>query len=74
MYYYGYNGGYTTGNSVGYNTYPGYSYGGYSNGYGFSAAMILVLFILLVVIFGAGFLNGNNNCCNNQNNCNCGCN
>lgn len=62
MYYYGYSGGYGTN---GYNnycpTYGGYGYGGYgNNGYGYGAAIILVLFILLVVVFGAGFLNYNN--------------
>ena len=49
MYYYGYNGG----NNM---YYPGY----YSNGYGYGAAFILVLFILLVIIFGVGFINNNN--------------
>jgi len=61
MYYYGYSGGY--GNSYGYNPCcNGYGGGyGYSNGgYGYGAAIILVLFILLVVVFGAGFLNYNN--------------
>ena len=68
MYYYGYNGGYSAGNSMNYNTYPGY----YNSSYGYGAAFILVLFILLVIIFGVGFINnGNNhehgthNCCNN---------
>ena len=49
MYYYGgYSGGY--GNSCGCMGYPnyGYGYGGYNNG----AAIILVLFILLVIIIG----------------------
>lgn len=64
MYYYGYNGGYAGGNSMMYNSYPGY----YSNGYGYGAAIILVLFILLVIIFGVGFIN------NNGYNSNCGCN
>ncbi len=63
MYYYGYNGGYTNGNSMMYNNYP---YVG--NNYGYGAAIILVLFILLVIIFGAGFINNSNqpvsNCCN----------
>jgi ABC-type sugar transport system permease subunit len=57
MYYYGgYNGGY--GNM---NPYTAYypTYNSASNGYG--AAIILVLFILLVVVFGAGFLNVNHN-------------
>ena len=66
MYYYGYNGGYAN-NSMMYNTYPGY----YSNSYGYGAAFILVLFILLVIIFGVGFVNNNNfenpgrKCCGN---------
>ena len=61
MNYYGYTSGY------GMNPYA-YSYGGCSNftpyyggGYGYGAAIILVLFILLVVVFGAGFLNNNFN-------------
>ncbi len=60
MYYYGYQGGY------GYNS-PccggGYAYpaGGYPNqgGTGYGAAIILVLFILLVIVIGARWL-GNN--------------
>ena len=56
MYYYGYNGGYSGGNPMTYQTYPGY----YSEGYGSGAAFILVLFILLVIIFGVGFINNNN--------------
>ncbi len=58
MYYYGYNGGYAGGNAMTYPTYPTYYY----NGYGYGAAFILVLFILLVIIFGVGFLNNGNNC------------
>jgi len=58
MYYYGYNGGYTGGNAISYPAYPSY----YSNGYGYTAAFILVLFILLVIIFGVGFFNNGNNC------------
>ncbi len=59
MYYYGYQGGY------GYNSpccggyaYPAY---GYQNqgGTGYGAAIILVLFILLVIVIGARWL-GNN--------------
>ncbi len=53
MYYYGYNGGYGTLNGMNYNTYPGY----YTSSYGYGAAFILVLFILLVIIFGVGFIN-----------------
>ncbi len=61
MYYYGYQGGY---NNY-YPTYGGYGNYGYGcgNSYGYTGAIILVLFILLVVVFGAGFLN--NGCCNN---------
>ncbi len=58
MYYYGYNGGYAGGNGMCYNAYPTY-YG--NNGYGYGAAFILVLFILLVIIFGVGFINNGNN-------------
>ena len=58
MYYYGYQGGY------GYNspccggyTYPAYGYSNQGTGYG--AAIILVLFILLVIVIGARWF-GNN--------------
>lgn len=61
MYYYGYNGGYAGGNSMYYNTYPGYT----TSGYGYGAAFILVLFILLVIIFGVGFVNNDHHHCNN---------
>ena len=54
MYYYGNNGYY--GNS--YN--PCQSYIGYTNG-GIGAAIWIVLFILLVIIIGAGWFNTNNN-------------
>ncbi len=64
MYYYGYNGGYAANQN--YNTYPGY----YSSGYSYGAAFILVLFILLVIIFGVGFIN-NNNFDNNPRKCSC---
>ena len=64
MYYYGYNGGYAT---QGYNTYPGY----YQNGYSYGSAFILVLFILLVIIFGVGFINTNNFDNNNGKRCCC---
>ena len=63
MYYYGYNGGYTGGTGM-YNTYPGY----YTTGYGYGPAIILVLFILLVIIFGVGFINNNSCGCNTCNN------
>lgn len=55
--YYGYSGGYGNPCCGGY-SYPQYYGGCGGNGYG--AAIILVLFILLVVVFGAGFLNYNN--------------
>lgn len=65
MYYYGYNGGYAN-NGLYYGNYGNTCCG--SNGYGYGAAIILVLFILLVIIFGVGFWN--NNGCNRCNNCN----
>ena len=60
MYYYGgYSGGYGTsvcgcGGTQNY-AYPSYGYSGYgygNYGYGNSAAIVLVLFILLVIIIG----------------------
>lgn len=56
MYYYGYNGYGTNANACcgGYG-YPQYGYP--AGGCGYGAAIILVLFILLVIVFGAGFLN-----------------
>lgn len=54
MYYYG-----------GYQGYGGYPYGGCSNNYGggfgtgYGAAIILVLFILLVIVIGARAFDGN---------------
>ena len=63
MYYYGYSGGYgynnpcCGGNQGGY-VYPVNTGYGYNNGLG--AAIILVLFILLVIVIGAGFFNRNN--------------
>jgi hypothetical protein len=56
MYYYGNNGYY--GGSYGMNQcYP--QYAGYTSGYGLGAAIWIVLFILLVIIIGAGW-NWNN--------------
>ncbi len=55
MYYYGNNGYY--GN---YNATPTCGYVGYTNGGGIGAAIWIVLFILLVIIIGAGW-NWNNN-------------
>ena len=56
MYYYGNNGYY--GN---YNAAPSCGYVGYTNGGGIGAAIWIVLFILLVIIIGAGWNWGNNN-------------
>lgn len=53
MYYYGNTGYY------GANTCP--TYAGYTSGYGIGAAIWIVLFILLVIILGAGFWNNSNN-------------
>lgn len=61
MYYYGYNNGYMGGNQGYYNN-PCYNNGfvGYTQGgYGFGAALWIVLFILLVIIIGAGWTFGN---------------
>ena len=55
MYYYGNNGYY--GNSC-YNPAP--SYVGYTYGTGIGAAIWIVLFILLVIIIGAGWFQNNN--------------
>lgn len=56
MYYYGYNGGYNAGCGVQpCNT----GYVGTTGGYGFGAALWIVLFILLVIIIGAGWSSGN---------------
>lgn len=58
MYYYGYNNGYGSNyqNPCCNNGYLGYTTGGY----GFGAALWIVLFILLVIIIGAGWYGGNN--------------
>ncbi len=58
MYYYGNNGYYAP--SYGNPSYAGYV--GCTSGYG--AAIWIVLFILLVIIIGAGVGFGNNNCSN----------
>ncbi len=63
MYYYGYNNGYGSVNPGYYqnpccnNGFVGYTQGGY----GFGAALWIVLFILLVIIIGAGWSFGGNN-------------
>ena len=51
MYYYGYNSGYSYGSPC----YPQYNYGGIGSG----AAIILVLFILLVIVIGSRLINNN---------------
>jgi hypothetical protein len=62
MYYYGYNSGYGYGNQGCYGGcgYPGYGggcgYPGYGGGFGSGAAIILVLFILLVIVIGSRFI------------------
>ncbi len=63
MYYYGYNNGYSgAGNYYqnpccgGNSNFVGYTQGGY----GFGAALWIVLFILLVIIIGAGWSFGGN--------------
>lgn len=54
MYYYGSSGGYGT---MPYYQNPYYNNGfvGYTQGQGFNAALWIVLFILLVIIIGAGW-------------------
>lgn len=61
MYYNGYSYGYSNSNPCCGGSYGYPMYGYYGGGYGYSGAIILVLFILLVVAFGAGFLNQNGN-------------
>ncbi len=56
MYYYGNNGYYSPTNYAG--------YAGCTTGYYGGAAIWIVLFILLVIIIGAGWSFGNNNCQN----------
>jgi len=63
MYYYGNNGYY--GGGYGYQTPCNNGYAGYTSGYGIGAAIWIVLFILLVIIIGAGWFGNNNNGCNN---------
>lgn len=59
MYYYGYSGGYGYNNPC-CNSYPVYPQYGYSSTNGYGGSIILVLFILLVIVIGAGFFNRNN--------------
>lgn len=59
MYYYGNNGYYTGGYGANQQCYP--SYAGYTSGYGLGAAIWIVLFILLVIIIGAGWAWNNQN-------------
>ena len=58
MYYYGQNGFY---GGSGMNPCCNTGYAGYTTGYGIGAAIWIVLFILLVIIIGAGWNWGNNN-------------
>lgn len=60
MYYYGNNGYYGT-NYGGYQTPTCGTFVGYTTGYGLGAAIWIVLFILLVIIIGAGWSFNNNN-------------
>lgn len=57
MYYYGNNGYYGTPTTPCCN----YGYVGTTQGYGLGAAIWIVLFILLVIIIGAGWTWNNNN-------------
>lgn len=59
MYYYGNSGYYGGGYSS--TPYCGGNYAGYTSGYGIGAAIWIVLFILLVIIIGAGWFGNNNN-------------
>lgn len=65
MYYYGNNGYY--GGGYGYAQQPccNTGYAGYTSGYGVGAAIWIVLFILLVIIIGAGWSFGGNGYNNN---------
>lgn len=63
MYYYG-NNGYYGGGYAGTPCY-GTGYAGYTSGYGIGAAIWIVLFILLVIIIGAGWFGNNNHGFNN---------
>lgn len=63
MYYYGYSGGYGYNNPC-FPNQGGYAYPiaqSYNGGNGYGAAIILVLFILLVIVIGAGFFNRSSN-------------
>ena len=60
MYYYGNSGYYGGYNQTTYApTCCNTGYAGYTSGYGIGAAIWIVLFILLVIIIGAGWWNNN---------------
>jgi hypothetical protein len=63
MYYYG-NNGYYGAQAAGYGYGAPYgSYAGYTAGTGLGGAIWIVLFILLIIILGAGFWGGGDRCC-----------
>lgn len=61
MYYYGNNGYYGGGYGYAQPCCNNAGYAGYTSGYGVGAAIWIVLFILLVIIIGAGWSFGGNN-------------
>ena len=65
MYYYGNNGYYGGGYGDAQQPCCNTGYAGYTSGYGVGAAIWIVLFILLVIIIGAGWSFGGNGYNNN---------